>query len=118
MDFPKHYETIAARMKKLGAELPGPMGAFGTLHRTAVADGALDTKTKELIALAIGIAVRCDGCIAYHVHDALVARSSREEVIETIGVAVLMGGGPSVVYGTEALEALDQFEKAALKKAV
>ena len=60
--------------------------------------------------MAIGISVHCDGCIAYHVHDALNAGATREEVVETIGVALMMGGGPSVVYGCEALEALEQFE--------
>ena len=52
---------------------------------------------------------RCDGCIAFHVHDVLVAGASHEEVIEAIRVAILMGGGPSVVYGTQALEALKEF---------
>lgn len=65
--------------------------------------------TKELIALAISIAVHCDGCIAYHVHDALAAGASRQEVAETIGVAVMMGGGPAVIYGAQALEAVGQF---------
>ena len=74
-------------------------------------DGALEKKAKELIALGIGIAVRCDGCISYHINDALKAGASRREIIETISVAVMMGGGPSMVYGCEALEALDQFEK-------
>jgi len=60
-------------------------------------------------ALAVSIAVHCDGCISYHVHDALKAGATDEEICETIGVAVLMGGGPSVVYGAEAFEALEQF---------
>ncbi len=64
---------------------------------------------KELIALAIGISVRCDGCISYHVHDALEAGASREEIVETIGVSILMGGGPDVVYSSQALKALNEF---------
>jgi len=97
--------------KKLSIELPGPMKSFGHLHNEVTVGGALDTKAKELIALGIGISVRCDGCISYHVHDAIESGATREEIIETIGVAILMGGGPSMVYGCEALEALDQFEK-------
>jgi len=73
-------------------------------------EGALSARTKELIALAIAITVRCDGCIAYHVHDAVHAGATRGEIVEAIGVAVLMGGGPSAIYGAEALEALEQFE--------
>ena len=68
---------------------------------------------KELIALAIGIAVHCDGCVAYRVHDALRAAATRAEV-ETIGVAIMMGGGPAVVYGCEALVAGEQFEAASV----
>jgi alkylhydroperoxidase/carboxymuconolactone decarboxylase family protein YurZ len=56
------------------------------------------------------VAGHCDGCIAYHVHDALKAGASRKELLETIGVAIMMGGGPALMYGCAALEALDQFE--------
>ncbi len=80
------------------------------LHKAAGSDGALDAKTKELMALAIGIAVRCDGCIAFHVHDALEAGATEDEIVDTIGVAIMMGGGPAVVYGSAALEALKQFQ--------
>ncbi len=110
MDYPERYQQVATLMKKLGDDSPAMMSAFMRLHGATVKDGVLSAKTKELIALAIGINVRCDGCVAYHVHDAVAAGASREEVIETIGVAIMMGGGPSVIYGAEALEALDQFE--------
>ena len=75
----------------------------------AVADGALDTKTKEPIALAISVAVLCDDCIAHHNYDALEAGATREEIADAFGVAILMGGGTSVVYATHAIEAVDQF---------
>ena len=77
-----------------------------------MSDGALPPKIKELMALAIAVAIHCEGCIAYHVHDALYAGATREEIVETIGVAVMMGGGPAAVYGAEALEAVAQFESA------
>ena len=109
-NYPEYHEHLQQLMGKLSGEIPGPMGGFGRLHQSAIADGVLSAKVKELIALGIAITVRCDGCIAFHVHDALQAGASREEVTETIGVAVLMGGGPSVMYGSEALEALEQFE--------
>ncbi len=108
--YPERYKHVQKLMNDLGAALPEPMGGFGKLHEAAIKEGALNTKVKELISLGIAITVRCDGCIAYHVHDAIKAGASRQEVAETIGVAVLMGGGPSVVYGAEALEAFDQFE--------
>jgi len=103
---------VMTGMDALGTEAPAVMNAFMGLHQAATADGALPTRIKELMALAIAITVRCDGCIAFHVKAALEAGANRGEIVETIGVAVLMGGGPSVVYGSEALEALEQFTAA------
>jgi AhpD family alkylhydroperoxidase len=111
-DYPALYEDLVRLMGRLGEGAPGVMSGFTKLHSTSVADGALSPKVKELMALAIGINVRCDGCLAYHVHDALQAGASRAEIVETIGVAIMMGGGPSVVYGCEALDALEQFTPA------
>jgi len=108
--YPEYRTHLNELLLKLGKELPGPLSGFGQLHRHAVADGALSTKQKELIALGIGIAARCDGCIAYHVHDALRAGATRKEIVETIGVAIMMGGGPAAMYGAQAFEALEQFE--------
>ena len=107
---PEYYRQLQQLSGKLGAELKGPMGAFARLHSSAVAEGTLTTKTKDLISLGIAVCVRCNGCISYHVHDALRAGASRGEILETLGVAILMGGGPSMVYACEALEALDEFE--------
>jgi AhpD family alkylhydroperoxidase len=109
--FPEYYEQFRQRMTDLNRAIPDTMAGFRKLHSSAMlSDGALDRKTKELIAVAIGISVRCDGCIASHVRTALRAGASREEILETIGVAIFMGGGPSTVYGAEALQALNQFE--------
>ena len=116
-NYPKYYDHLKQLIGELGAEIPDPMGGFGRLHQSAIADGALSAKVKELIALGIAITVRCDGCIAFHVHDALEAGAAHQEIMETIGVAVLMGGGPSVMYGSEALEALAQFEAKARHQA-
>lgn len=113
-NYPQYYQQLQQLMGKLSQELPAPMAGFGQLHQGAMANGSLSTKTKELIALGIAITVRCDGCISYHVHDALQAGATNEEIIETIGVAVLMGGGPAAIYGSEALEALKQFEQIAV----
>ena len=108
--YPAYYEQLIGLMGALGKEIPGPMAGFGQLHKQSMTDGALSAKTKELIALAIAITVRCDGCIAYHVHDAIQAGATRPEIVEAIGVSVMMGGGPSTIYGSEALMALEQFE--------
>ena len=109
-DYPEYHRHLGGLIKDLREGIPATVGGFSEMHRGALADGALSTRTKELMALAISIAVRCDGCIAYHVHDALKAGATGEEITETIGVAILMGGGPALMYGAEALEALQQFQ--------
>ncbi len=110
LTYPQQLEKIKANMGVLATAQPEVMNAFGALHKAGSADGALDGKTKELIALAIGVAARCDGCISFHTHDALKAGATREEITDALGVAVLMGGGPSVMYATHVIEAMDQFE--------
>jgi AhpD family alkylhydroperoxidase len=114
MAIDKSYPDIQTHIQKLMGELrreiPTVMEGFGKLHHAAVGDGALDPKAKELISLGIAISVRCEGCIAFHVHDAVKAGATRAEIVEAIGVAILMGGGPSLMYGVEAYEALGQFE--------
>ena len=100
-------DQMNGRMADLRKAVPSLAKEFGGLAREAIAPGALDSKTKELIALAIGIAARCDGCLAYHAKAAAKYGATREEVAEAIGVAVYMGGGPSMIYGAEALSAFD-----------
>jgi len=109
--YPAFFKKVSQDMGELGKANPDIMAGFSKMHKAAGSDGVLDAKIKELIALAIGIVVRCDGCIAFHVHDALKAGASEEEIVEAIGVAIMMGGGPAVVYGSAALEALKQFQQ-------
>lgn len=85
----------------------GVMKAFTDLHRAAARPGALGADVKELMAVAIAIATQCDGCIAWHVTNAVKAGATRDQVLETIGVAIMMRGGPATYYGAEALAALD-----------
>ncbi|MDR2165856.1 MAG: carboxymuconolactone decarboxylase family protein [Zoogloeaceae bacterium] len=100
---------IGHRLKGLSEAIPGVMKGFHELHAAALADGALSEKTKELIALAIGVAARCEGCVAFHAQALARLGASRAEVEETLGVAILMGGGPSVMWATEALASFDEF---------
>ena len=108
-DYVEYHKHLEERLAQLGHELPGPMTGFSRLHKKAVEDGALSARTKELMALAVGIAVHCEGCIAYHVHDAVKAGATRQELLETIGVAIMMGGGPAAMYAAHALDAIEQF---------
>lgn len=108
-NYPESRRQLRTSMARQHSRLPGVLNLFGQLHEEALKTGALDGRQKELIALGISIAVRCDGCIASHVGQALSLGASPHEIAETVGVAILMGGGPSVVYGMQALEAVDQF---------
>ena len=99
--------TVALREVRGGA--PEVMKGFGALAQAALKANALDTKTKELIALAIAVATRCDGCIGFHAEAAVRSGASRDEVMETMGMAIYMGAGPSVMYAAQAVEAYDQF---------
>ncbi|QXX76637.1 carboxymuconolactone decarboxylase family protein [Methylovirgula sp. HY1] len=109
-NFPEKYHDLQVLLGKLSKEASGAVSGFAHLHKEAMAAGTLATKFKELMALGIAVAIRCDDCIAYHVHDALKAGASHAEVIETLGVAMMMGGGPAAMYACEAFEALQQFE--------
>jgi len=108
-----HNENILSDLRgptrELRRAIPETWSAFGELHRAAVAPGVLSTRVKELVALAIAVVKRCDGCIAHHARAAARAGATREEVAEVIGVALLMDGGPATVYGPRALAAFDEF---------
>lgn len=108
--YPERRAELQSTLIRLAREIPGPMGGFTGLHKAATANAALSPKTKELIALGIAVAIRCDSCIAFHVHDALAAGATHAEVLDVLGVAVMMGGGPAAMYACDALAALEQFE--------
>lgn len=111
----KEYRAVIADIGSYAAELrkciPEVMQGFYVMAKSAMQTRALDEKTKELMALAVGIAGHCDGCLAYHAKALAQLGASREEVAETIGLAVYMGGGPSLMYGADALRAFDQFRQ-------
>ena len=98
-------DTCTALARSASAGVTG----FARLRKKAVEDGALSAKVKEMMALAISIAVGCEGCIAYHVHDAIKAGATRPELLETISVGVMMAGGPGTIYAAHALDAVEQF---------
>ncbi len=105
----EYHRHLEEGLTRLGQDLPGPMSGFARLHRKSIEDGALSRKVKEMMAVAISIVVGCEGCIAYHVHDAVEAGATRAELIEAVSVGLMMGGGPGSIYATHALEAIDQF---------
>ena len=111
-DWPETARDLSLELRNLHAGASDVMKAFSTIAQAALAPGALDAKTKELIALAIAVATRCDDCVAFHSKAAVEQGATRDEVLETLGMAIYMGAGPSAMYASHALGAFTQFEAA------
>ncbi|WP_151084074.1 carboxymuconolactone decarboxylase family protein [Nocardioides cynanchi] len=111
-----HGKDVLHELNPLHRELrravPDVYLGFGALHQAAFAPGALDARTKELIALAIGVVEGCDGCIASHAQAAAKAGASKQEAAEAIGVTFLMKGGPATIHGPRAYDAFCEFADA------
>jgi AhpD family alkylhydroperoxidase len=108
-DYPEITKRISNNMKVLRKDISDTMQGFSAMAQAATKDGALDKKTKELIALAIGISTRCDGCIGFHTKALVDLGATKEEIEETLGMAIYMGGGPSLMYAADAMLAYEQF---------
>lgn len=108
MKYTNQHKHIKNVLHQLAGESPELLKHFSALHKSAVKSKALPNLTKELIALGISISIRCNECITYHLNDAINAGATDEEIIETINVSVMMGGGPALMYATHAYEALKE----------
>lgn len=108
-DYAELTKNISEYIGELRKEAPDAMQGFSAMAKGALQDGVLDKKTKELIALAIGVSSRCDGCIGFHAKACLDLGATRQEVAETLAMTVYMGGGPNLMYAADALRAYDQF---------
>ncbi len=115
-DFVKIANDVMTGLGMLRQGAPDTMKAFGALSTAATATNVIDTKVKELMALAIGIAVHCDGCVAYHTKMAHQHGATRQEILETVALASYMGGGPAAVYAGDVVRAYDQFDAAAPRR--
>lgn len=109
-------EHAHVTLKELGGQgralrqlIPDVYAGYVAMDRAASAEGALSSKTKQLIALAIAVTRECDGCIASHARSAAREQATREEVAEALGIAIMMNGGPGTVWAPRALAAFDEF---------
>lgn len=113
----KDYQQITTEISEYTAQLrklvPDAMTGFAQMAKGATQNGVLSEKTKEFLAMAIAVSTRCDGCIGFHAKALVRLGATREEVAETLALAVYMGGGPSLMYAADALRAYDQFSKVA-----
>ncbi len=111
-NYPDIIKGISANSRKIRKAIPDTMAGFSQLAQSASKDGALSAKTKEMIAVAIAIATRCDGCIGYHVEALVKLGCTWEEFNEVLGMTVYLGGGPSLMYAADAVAAFEQFSAA------
>ena len=111
-DWKQLTSDVIGLLRELRGGAPEVMKNFTGIAQAALKANALDTKTKELVALGISVAVRCDDCIAFHAKAAVDQGATREEVMETLGMAIYMGAGPAAMYATHAIEVFDQFKAA------
>lgn len=109
----KSFKTLTQDLNQALATFrkaqPETMSGFSALSQAAMAPGHMSALDKELIAVAIGVAARCDGCIGFHVRSLCKMDVDRERFMETLAVAVYMGGGPSLMYAAEAVRAYEEF---------
>ncbi|MFN3360361.1 MAG: carboxymuconolactone decarboxylase family protein [Pseudanabaenaceae cyanobacterium] len=110
MSYKEKIQKIRQQTAKMQEALPDVMKAFYSLSRSASASGALDAKTKELISLALAVNSRCDDCIAFHTQAVLKEGATQQEIMETLAIAVFMGGGPALMYAAHVLAALEEFQ--------
>ena len=108
-----YLKALSPALRELRLGQPEVMKHFSGMAQAALASNALDGKTKELIALAISVATRCDDCIGFHAKAALERGATREEIFETLGTAIYLGAGPAVMYAAHAIEAFDQLSQPA-----
>ena len=105
-DWPEHTALVKKAFGELGKNHPKMLQAYGALDQAAAAE-ALDAKTRELIAMAVAVTTRCDGCITVHAEAARKVGATEQELAEALGVAVAMNAGAAMVYSARALDAFN-----------
>jgi len=110
-DMNKILKEVHNSLEYLNKNYPEETGAFGIFMKEVEEKGALDTKTKELISIALSVEAQCKWCIAFHTKEALKHGATNEEIMEASLVAALMGGGPAMMYVQLVVKALEDFQK-------
>lgn len=108
--YPEITKEILKYIKEIKPHIPEVMQESFNLSQVSFKDGVIDRKTKEMLALAIAVATRCDGCIGFHAESLVKLGATKQELAEMLGVSIYMGGGPSLMTAADALKAFEQFE--------
>ncbi len=113
MSFTEKFAETRNNLRGLRKAIPETFAGFVQMEQAASADGALTHQQKELIALGIAVALRCEDCIISHVGACHRAGVSRDQLVETLGTAIQMSGGPGLMYASKALAAFDEVSASA-----
>lgn len=106
LNWNEYRKQLMARLGEFGKLSPDTLGGYQTLSGAGNKTGHLDAKTRELIALAVSVTNRCDGCITVHTAQAAKLGATKEEVVEALGVAVALNAGAAMVYSARVMDAL------------
>lgn len=107
LDWNEYYQDLGARIGDLAKLSPDTLRGYQTLSAANTKTSKLGEKTRQLISLAVAVTTRCDGCIVFHSEAALKAGATREEIAESLGVAVAMNAGAALVFSSRVLDAVD-----------
>jgi AhpD family alkylhydroperoxidase len=113
MNWPEYRTELMGRIGEIGKLSPDTLAGYQALSKAGSKTNHLDAKTRELIALAVSVTSRCDGCITVHTSEALKQGASREEIAEALGVAVALNAGAALVYSARVMGAVSQYGSAA-----
>ena len=111
LDWSAYRDQINAAVKEIRTANPEIVKAYAGLHHANSASAHLDAKTRELIALAVAVSLRCDGCINAHTDGAIKAGASKEEIVDALGVAIMVNAGAAMVYSARTIDAFDSKAK-------
>ena len=112
LDWKKTIQDISSRLKELSTRTPDTLRGFGLIAGAGANTNHLGAKTRELIALAVAVTTRCDGCIAFHSAEAVKLGVSDVEIAEALGVAINLNTGAAITYSTHVLDAIDRLKQA------
>jgi AhpD family alkylhydroperoxidase len=107
LDWNDYRKELMTRVGEIGKVSPDTLAGYRSLSSAGEKTGLLDAKTRELIALAVAVTTRCDGCIAVHSAQALKHGATKEEIVEALGVAIALNAGAALVYSARVLDAID-----------
>jgi AhpD family alkylhydroperoxidase len=113
LDWNEYRKQLAAGVKDFGQLSPGTVGGYRALHSAGQDKNVLGAKTRELIALAVAVALRCDGCITNHTEAAIKHGATQEEIAEALGVATAISAGATLVFSARVMEAVKEYPRAA-----